>query len=50
MELKLICEECGEELPFIVNVNIWGELVLKVSLCETCVEDDTDVSDEDLKN
>ena len=50
MELKLICEECGEELPFIVNVNIWGELVLKVSLCEDCVEEATDDNGEDLKN
>jgi hypothetical protein len=32
------CEECGDTLYFEQNIDRYGNVILEVELCETCVE------------
>ena len=30
------CDECGEELPFSVSQDNWGDLTISVGVCKSC--------------
>lgn len=42
MEIVVWCRDCGASLEASAEVDKFGDIVISVSLCETCVEEACD--------